>query len=700
MIKKILPSIIVTLIFCNFSYANNSVSLFKKTQDIKLNTKPNWLIINNKHFYDADEDDLVTAGLGFTQLSRSLTNIEFSDINHLSLHDLRKTKLTRYIDQNIGEGQFFGFNKHLLTPLFDGKIAGFEYQAVIDDGEEKVGLLLQVPLDFDKNNPCIVAIPTTDFESIYNAKDSQIRGLWGLKNNCAVVYNDKGLGNYLYSIDDKQSFQIDGKSGAHLNYNSFFSPKVDPKWSAKNKNRFALKQLHSATNSEKKWGEYVLKSIDFAFYQLNDMFSPTNEVIIDSNNTYVLVYGANEGGGAALKAGEYDDQGIIDGIVAVNPQIHVMPQSDAPLYIQYGDNEEQPLQPKAITDYTSYGALYIPCAVSSLKTKNSETYHPFADFFYFAENRCQALKDNNLLTGETTKEQSEEALNKLYEYGWNKEMLNQLPYFYYQQSINLPYRYISQYGKYKVEEDLCDYSVASINQDVLFNKGTIAPLTQLKFQQLWWEGDGTLPIKFKEDINVIDLVNNKDPESPRREFFSKSPQSEVVDYNLAGAMCLHNKAKDFRVLKGLQEVSATGNLNQTKTIIVHGQLNVKNLPDYTARAYVALNSYVEGSFSNLKYIEVENASYFDGRYPFDNTLIPIDYYGESAMNMLWSNLTKEASLPDSQIVRATPRGGKVGLAPAITKDNLSVIQQSAKQKNKIKANDGILHLPNNLKESN
>lgn len=699
MLKKITLIIITIFLLLGFMFiqvnAKQPSTLKTKISSPQLNIKPAWLVIKNNYFYDADTDDLVTAGYGFSALSDIFIENHFVNPNHPTFHELRREKLNRYIDTKSGEGYFFGFNKEKLTPLFDGKVAGTEVQAFFEEGNEKVAFLLQIPLDFDKNQPCIIAIPTMDGEGVYNARDMQIRGLWGLKHNCAVVYNDKGMGNALFDIESKKGYLIDGRVAPQSIANSelLFSPSIISNDDLL-LNRYATKRLHSQQNYEAKWGQYVINSIEFAFYYLNHQFSPTNEVVINKNNTRVVVFGVSDGGGAALKAGEYDTKGLIDGIVAVNPQIQVSSNAHYPIFIQHDESEKESLHIKSLIDYTSYASLYMPCAIIALKHNQASKNIPYLDKYYFAGNRCSALKKANLLKTDTEFEQAKEALDKLYQYGWTHEMANQMPYHYFNQSINLPYQYISAYGRYGINDHLCHYSVASIDQTILYNEGKVHELNESVFPLLWIKNSGSLPIRQNDDIIAIDLVNDDDPQNSHREFYSRSKNSSIIDYNLAGAICLRDSISEKRVLAGQTEIFATAKLNQIKTIIVHGQLNIKNLPNYSSRAYVALNSYVDGSFSNLVYIEVENASYFNGDSPFDNKLIPIDFYGERAIDMLWDNLVNGTSLPDSQVIRTRVREGQVGLAPMINRSNLTPIFLSPKQENRIFISNGTMILPN------
>lgn len=686
-------NLLLILFFNNIVYAK-SLSFLKNKDEIKLITKPAWLVLNDSNFYDAESDDLVTAGIGFSKLSHSVAMTKFANDLQPSIHELRQAKLNRFINKKTGEGSLFGFKSTQLTTLFDGKIPGTEVQAFLDNHGVQVAFLLQIPLDFDLKKPCIVAIPTIDSQGVYNATDMQIRGLWGLKHNCAIVYNDKGLGNALYDLTKKQGYFIDGRvSKQNSNENKLIftvNDNIPAKFAS---NRYAVKQLHSQQNPEQNWGEYVIKSLEFAFYYLNTMYSTNEHILFDKDNTIVLVYGATDGGGAALKAGEFDTEGMIDGIVAVNPQIQVPNNPEIPLFIQRGESPEEPLIIKSLIDYSTYGALYMPCAVLAIQDINSELTIPNVDKYFFVKNRCQSLKKANLLVSDTVKAQSFEALEKLYEYGWSPQMINQLPFHYYTQTMNLPYKYISQYGRFSVKDHLCHLSVASVNQELLYNNGKVAPLTKTNFAQLWGNNSGSLPIKMQNNITAIDLVNDDDPKGPHQEFFSRSKNGTDIDYNLAGAICLRDKITERRVQNGQSEVLANGNLHGTKTIIVHGQLNVKNLPDYSSRAYVALNSYREGNTSSLRYMEIENASYINSMIPFDNTLIPIDYYGESAMDWLWSNITKQTSLPESQVVRTVVRGGDIGAAPQITEKNLTPIAQSPKTENRIYVQKSVVRLP-------
>lgn len=693
-IKNIKIKILVSLICFTstiipfVAQAKSDSRLSISREDMNPIEYPTGITIESSTNYDGETDDLVTAGLGFTPLSTLIIKPTIADPERPTTRELRQLKLNRFIDTKTGEGTLFGFQRKNLTPLFDGRIAGTEVLATFENNKERIGLLVQIPLDFDKNKPCIVAVPSTNSDGLFNAYDVQIRGLWGLRHNCAVVYNDKGLGNGIYDITNQYGFTIDGKIKSD---NLLFEPKIKNReqYVKTYPDRYAIKQLHSKQNSEERWGEYVLKSIEFAFHQINTHFSETQKVIFDKDNTLVLVYGASDGAGAALKAGELDKNNMIKGIVAVNPQI--APYSETiPVTVKVGEKPPTKIEYLSIAEYSTYASLYIPCAVPAIISNNKDNNLPFADNYTYAQNRCDALKKAQLLIHGTPKE----ALEKLRQYGWTPEMDRQLPYFYFKETVALPYQYISAYGRYDVIEDMCNYSVASTQKNPILYVGKVEPLSEIDFQQLWGLANGQLPVWLGDESTMLALVNNQDMHSPRRDFYSSSDSKAEIDYNSKGAICLYNKLKDTRVKNGIKQVSASANLNGIKTFIIHGRNNVKQLPNYTSRAYVALNSKVEGNNSQLRYIEVKNSSYLEGKPPFDNSLVSIDYYGEDAMEWLWANLTNNATLPDSQVIHAKPRVGKVTLTPDATAQNLVPILQSPNSNDIIKKQNGELIIPN------
>jgi len=51
---------------------------------------------------------------------------------------------------------------------------------------------------------------------------------------------------------------------------------------------------------------------------------------------------------------------------------------------------------------------------------------------------------------------------------------------------------------------------------------------------------------------------------------------------------------------------------------------------------------------------------------YDTRFVPLHYYNIQALNLMWNRLRAGGTLPPSQVVRTTPRGGTPGAAPAIS----------------------------------
>jgi hydroxybutyrate-dimer hydrolase len=133
-------------------------------------------------------------------------------------------------------------------------------------------------------------------------------------------------------------------------------------------------------------------------------------------------------------------------------------------------------------------------------------------------------------------------------------------------------------------------------------------------------------------------------------------------------------AQSAAVQAGIAEVLLNGNLRAKPTLVVAGRSDALVPVNNNARAYVAFNQTVEAGASRVRYVEVANAQHFDGFIPlfsgFDTRYVPLHVYFNRAMDAMYAHLKSGAALPPSQVVRATPRGGLPGAAPAITAANV------------------------------
>ncbi|NJR72035.1 MAG: hypothetical protein HC782_02735 [Gammaproteobacteria bacterium] len=239
--------------------------------------------------YDGTTNDLLTAGLGRSGLA-SATAPGFADAANPTAVELRRLSIyTNYraaVDTSAsgGFGTLFGPNvdSNGVAGTGEGRIAGEEWVAFSDSsgvGAENVLMLVQIPASFDVNNACLIAAPSPGSRDVYGAISGA--GEWALKRNCAVVYTDKGGGN---GFHDLQTDTVVGIAGARLagatagiaaQFNANLAGITQTEMAAFNTatpNRLAFKHAHSQRNFERDWGAYVLQSINFALFALNQKF--------------------------------------------------------------------------------------------------------------------------------------------------------------------------------------------------------------------------------------------------------------------------------------------------------------------------------------------------------------------------------------------------------------------------------------------
>ncbi len=648
--KKIISALVFGI--CSTSYA----VAVEKTQ------YGSYQIIHTKN-YDGMQDSLQSGDKNLNIATLSATS---------TAQEMRSLSLNEAV-QLQGMGEFY-------AKALNKNPAGKEILAVYhsDIENQNTGFLLQIPASFNYQNACIVAVPETGSGKLYSWYDQLVHGVWGLNHNCAVVYTDKGQGNGIENISTGEVLKLDGTTTLDKKDSavSFFLKKSPEALQQYNKNfpdRIGFKHANSTTNSDSHWGEDVVSSIEFAFSELNRNLNDKQKSLTNKNTT-VLVYGSSNGGGASLKAGEFDRRGLIDGIVAVEPQIQ--PKSDDRINIStrtrnYDGNI------KSLVDYFTWAIIWQPCA--SLDIDNA----PMKDKVTYAKNSCTSLKEKGLLKSSSLAEQSKEALDNLHNYGWmsSKTSDRQQPMHFLIAPTATAQKYINSMGRFDISENLCGYSVAKVDAN-----GKPIPADSIDLRKTWIKGYGGAP------AGDIHLINNNNPDGAIKDDQSRSPSTGRQDYNLDGILCLRQAIKNPKVTEGYQSVVATGNLNKIPTIIVHGHDDVRVPVNFSSRPYLALNSLVEGEKSQLVYIEVENAGHFGAEKPFDDVLIPLDFYGEQAMDLMWNHLRMDKKLPLSQIIRTIPRGTADGKVNNLTRENIPSIKINPAVQDIIKVDNGKVYI--------
>jgi hydroxybutyrate-dimer hydrolase len=548
----------------------------------------------------------------------------------------------------------------------DGQVYGWEYLAFARDGggDRKVTVMVQIPSFFgkDRRPACVVTAPSSGSRGVYGAIGTA--GEWGLKKGCAVAYTDKGTGIGAHDLQNDTVTLLRGQrvpedeAGDRSNFTAGVSERERLAFAAAFPNRWAWKHAHSQDNPEKDWDEDVLRSIEFAFWALEDRFGGQ----FDAASTLVIGSSVSNGGGASLRAAEIaSPAGLIDGAVVSEP--NVTPRFDPRFGIRQPDGSVLHAHSRPLYDYLSVVDLYQGCANRPfLGAPGVPAISPLVVPVdaASADRRCESLREAGLLRRADPVEAQARinahgllaAQNVLAPSYWS---------FYVAQAVTLTYA--NAYARASVLDNLCGYSFAPASLAAP-TPGPTPPTAPLLFGL----GNGIPP------TGGIAPVNNLSPGGPLYDPGSGSPSFQGrLDQNLEGAACLRSlwplppqarvgreaSLRDrVRVLRGVGQILADGRLHGTPTIILHGRDDALIAPNHSSRAYYGLNLLNEGQDAPTRYYEVTNAQHFDAFLPlegYSTRYLPLHHYFLEALDLMWAHLTAGQPLPASQVVRTTPR---------------------------------------------
>lgn len=661
--------------------------------------------------YDGEHDDLLTAGLGQSGIGSATSPAAASGFSAANPEHVRRLAIynnTRaLIDPTPagGYGTLYGPNvgNDGRSPFNDrdGRIAGHEMLGLLDpgDGSEMVTLMVQIPDHFDRERPCLVTATSSGSRGIYGAIGTA--GDWGLKQGCAVVYNDKGSGSGahalalgtvtraegLYHGTRAPAFAADGSLAIpypHFVARDESGQPIAPAhpFNAQTPHRYAFKHAHSMRNPEKDWGQHVLASIRFALDVLNEqfggtgasglpraVFAPKGREGAGQTGVLVIASSVSNGGGAALRAAEADSDGLITALAVSEPQ--VQPDlSRHDLTIASGNALLPPgSHGRSLFDVVTQYALLQPCASLAQPTAAQAGALNGAGQ---QANRCRSLARAGLLPGigevdtgnaAAVTAAATVAQQQLNAYGLLPEQNAIAPsYEAFRTHSAVAVAYANAYGRFAVTQNLCGYSYAATDAG-----GAVVPLAGGSDALLFSTGNGVPP------TGGINLINNRAPGGARNDNLSVSPGSHLADLNVDGVLCLRrlalgvepatgaalaaaDQAAAQRVRAGIAEVRASGNLRGKPAIIVHGRADALVPVNHSARPYYALNQAVEGTGSRLRYVEVIHGHHLDAFNAFYPTLtIPLHVYLGRALNAVFAHVREGAPLPASQVVRTTTR---------------------------------------------
>jgi hydroxybutyrate-dimer hydrolase len=691
------------------------------------NTLPSFVVPGSvvTKSYNGNSDDLLTGGLGAIGANSIAGNAPgFANPASPTAAELRTRAIyTNYralvdITVNGGYGTLYGPNVDVNgnPTLGQGKIAGEEWLAYDDDGTGRVNvtMMVQVPSSFDQDKPCLVTGTSSGSRGVYGAIATA--GDWGLKNGCAVAYTDKGSGMGVDDLQNNTVNLIDGTrdaapdAGTGSNFTAGLTDAERTSFNTASPDRFAVKHAHSQLNPEKDWGLYTLHAIEFAYYVLNQKFgarssdagSATVTRKYHAGQILTIAASVSNGGGASLAAAEEDGQHWISGVVVGEPQVQVASTSA----IQRGGTAVA-AKAKPLYDYMTLAALYQGCAAgaaiySSNANMNLLTATEIA-------NRCAGLKAKGLLTATTQQAQSDEALQKLRDAGYeaDSDLLHSTHFSTYATPA-VALTYANAYARASVKDNLCDYSFAAVDSQA---SGRVVPVNSVTanaqgLAQIFANGNGVPP------TGPIEIINNKAVGGPHRDQVSVSASTNAADFNIDGAACLRGLwtvtvdgsgaaltgsllSQSNALKSGVQQVQRSARLHGIPTILVQGRSDALVPINHASRAYYGANKLAEGANSGVYYYEVTNAQHFDafiGAFPgYQTRFIPLHRYVIESLDFMYKHLRDGAPIPPSQVVRTTPRSSGNNLISR--SQNVPDIPASPAPADQITFSNGTLNIP-------
>src|SRR5579875_1263614 len=240
-------------------------------------------------------DDLLSAGLGLAGLAG--VPVPFADPAHPTPAELRRRAIQSNWKGIADLGPLGGYGRvYGSVPAVPGR----EYGAFarLPNAHHSHRVLCQIPDDFDKQARCLIVAPSSGSRGVYGA--IALAGTFGLPRGCAVVYTDRA--------------------------------------------GVAAKHAHSGDHPEADWGAHVLQAARFGVAMLDEAFPA--QAPFTPGNTRIIAAGISNGGGAVLQAAGLDEEGWLDGVVALEPNVHVAGRG------------------RALYDYATEAALWLPVALA------------------------------------------------------------------------------------------------------------------------------------------------------------------------------------------------------------------------------------------------------------------------------------------------------------------------------------------------
>jgi hydroxybutyrate-dimer hydrolase len=554
------------------------------------------------------DDDLLSAGLGLAGLRGAAP--AFADPQQPTAAELRRRAIHASWRGIADLGPLGGYGEiYGAVPLVSGR--EFMAFARLPNAKAPHRVLLQVPDLFDRDKRCVVVTASSGSRGIYGA--ISFAGAWGLPRGCAVAYTDKGNGSGYFDVASNTGVALDGTRAERGSAMLEFAPADEAVPAAAN--QVLVKHAHSGDNPEADWGRHVLQAARFALHALDQAFP--EQAPFTAENTRILAAGLSNGGGSVLRAAE-SDGGLLDGVVAVEPNIWA------------GEGG------RALYDYATEAMLLMPCAL--LDPRFDQT--PFARVNGAPppawQTRCETLGNQRWQSAGSTLSAPARALESLHATGWTDEALASAAT---STALDLwravAVTYSAAYARTGVGPMPCGFGLAAMDAGGVPHAATLAE------QAAWWaDATGIAP---GAGVGIVDsMATGKDATWPGAECLSQ--------------LWSESGEPGSRVVTGVGETRAALPRSDLPIIIVHGQADGLVPIAFSSDPYVR---WLRANGRDPSYWRVGHAQHFDAflAFPgFGDRHVPMLPYAYAALDRLWAHVFAGEPLPASRDIATTPRG--------------------------------------------
>jgi hydroxybutyrate-dimer hydrolase len=551
-------------------------------------------------------DDLLSAALGLDGLRGKPP--AFADAAAPTPQELRRRAIHASWNGIADLGPLGGYGR-VYGAVPD--VPGREYQAFarVPGARSPHRVLLQAPDAFDARARCLVVAASSGSRGVYGA--IALAGAWALPRGCAVAYTDKGTGPGYFDLDGDTGVALDGTRVARGAAPLEFEPAR-----AADARGVAIKHAHSGDNPEADWGRHVLQAARFGLAMLDRAYPA--QAPFTPANTRVIVTGLSNGAGAALQAAGLDAEGLVDGVVALAPNVHV--EGARPLY-----------------DVASEAAQLLPCALTDARYDAT----PFARIdgalppAWLA--RCAHLRERGLVDGADRVAQARSAIERLRAGGWGERAIETAASstrFDLWRAIAATYA--ASYLRATPATMPCGFHYAAVDAH-----GRVVP-ADAAMRAAWWSDASGIP-----PGAGVQLLGGIDASS--------------ADPTASGIDCLRGLwSGDGAAARALRAAVAATAVKLPRAglplVVIHGEDDGLLPEAFHSRAYVAA---LEAAARAPVYWRVPHAQHFEAFLAlpgFGDRYVPLLPYGHAALDALWSHLAEGMPMPHARRFATTPRG--------------------------------------------